>query len=255
MRTQRSGAYILFSAFTLIELLVVIAIIAILASMLLPALAKAKDKSRRIVCIGNLKQLGIGSVMYAGDWNGLYTGNVSYYDDNDNWMWGDYVKNTRSFVCPSTKNEVRNLKVKNAKGQLEFVDLQYFATNQNSPYGYTYENFAWWAGFTDSPKAGPSGSVQEKKSERKVVARAHAGNNLNLQGIIPGPARTFLIVHADNYYNKTNPGAIYDWPDKTDGHGDLGFQAAYADGHAQLILLREWLIARELSCDTWRTGP
>jgi prepilin-type N-terminal cleavage/methylation domain-containing protein len=62
--------------FTLIELLVVIAIIAILASMILPAMAKAKDKAKGAHCINNLKQLTTAWIMYAGDFDDLLPRNA-----------------------------------------------------------------------------------------------------------------------------------------------------------------------------------
>ncbi len=71
MKEQKSFS---FRMFTLIELLVVIAIIAILASMLLPALNKARDKARATTCKNNLKQLGTAALFYTDDFTGLLPG-------------------------------------------------------------------------------------------------------------------------------------------------------------------------------------
>src|SRR5687768_9905413 len=113
-----------FRAFTLIELLVVIAIIAILAAILFPVFARAREQARKTSCTSNMKQIGLGMLMYAQDYDEKFPAakNNCSHGPFDSWNQPDgrgiddfhmqaqwyavmvqpYIKNIDIFSCPSS---------------------------------------------------------------------------------------------------------------------------------------------------------
>jgi prepilin-type N-terminal cleavage/methylation domain-containing protein/prepilin-type processing-associated H-X9-DG protein len=176
------------SGFTLVELLVVIAIIGILTALLLPALSSAKKRAQGIQCLSNLRQMGLGWQLYAGDHNSLLAPNCSGLDagqtmDTPSWVAGylspgsspdnvdvgllvgsefaqfgsigGYVKQTAVYHCPSDKSVDK----KTGKLRVRSISMNGWISPGRSGYvsgGYWDLRFEKYARQTDFVRLSPS---------------------------------------------------------------------------------------------------
>jgi hypothetical protein len=243
-------------------------VVVMLAGMFLPAMTKAKNESKIVGCVKNLKQMAQASLMYGQDFSGNLTANswISSYaseakvhsaytdrsgaDDDLNWVYPRYIDTLNTFVCPATKNKIRNSPVASALAPYGsyLPDLTDNAVNLTTS-GDSYEVFGDFNAY-------PTESYGRKKTDKEANVheiRTYAGH----VGEIPGASAVMLIMDADDTtaLPSVSPGNPYNsWPDIGNNHGSSGTCSSFCDGHAEFIPLSRYLNAWNLSQDSNATG-
>lgn len=178
--------------FTLIELLVVIAIIAILAAILFPVFGRARENARRTSCLSNLKQMGLGMLQYAQDYD--ETNPVRWWDANGSgggnpdgmdMVWQDmiypYIKSAQIYTCPSRSTETYEFYRPYPRGSIgQKFWGQYAANCVYSSGGYSYTTGG--VTYTGNSPMGKRLAAIPKSSETIWAVEGPSGANGNDAG-------------------------------------------------------------------------